>query len=212
MIHQLAEKIAEYLGRELKLENSRKAVITYGLEIVLGGLVKLLVFLAIPFILGILHQTWAAVISSVLYRLPAGGAHCSAYYRCLAGSLVTFSFIGLLAKMAAGYNLPVDTIVLSTLILAAVATAIWVPADTEKKPVTRPGDRIKAKIWAYGVLFAYVLLWYTCDLPRDLVLAGSVGLLIQVFTVTPAGYRAMDRLDRILAGLSEAIINRKEVA
>lgn len=91
MIHQLAQKIAEYLSRELNTGGPRQAVVAYGLEILLGGIVKLGAFVVVPAVLGILVQTWAALLASACFRLPAGGAHCTAYYRCLVGSLVTFS-------------------------------------------------------------------------------------------------------------------------
>lgn len=68
---------------------------------ILGGIIKLVSFVAVPAALGILPQTWAALLASACFRLPAGGAHCTAYYRCLVGSLFTFSLIGAAAKHTA---------------------------------------------------------------------------------------------------------------
>ena len=210
MIHKLAQKIAEYLNQQLNFGDSRQSIISYGLEIMLGGLVKLVSFISIPAVFGMLPQTWAAMLAATFFRLPAGGAHLTAYYRCLIGYLLTFCLIGVFAKVTASY-IPVDLLFLITLGLALIAAAIWAPADTEAKPLTRPADKRKAKIWAFGVLAFYLYIWITYDIPTDLLLAGSVGLLLQVFTITPSGYWIMDKLDRFLFKITFPLIGRKEV-
>jgi accessory gene regulator B len=114
VIQKLAQRIADYLNQELNLGDSRQSIIAYGLEILLGGLVKVVSFIAIPALLGILPQTWAAMSAATFFRFPAGGAHLTAYYRCLIGYLLTFCFIGALAKITASY-IPVNLLFLITL-------------------------------------------------------------------------------------------------
>jgi len=210
MIHQLAQKLAKYLYQELNFNHSREAIIAYGLEILLGGIVKLISFTVIPVILGIFSQTWAAVIASTLFRLPAGGSHCTAYYRCLTGSIITFCLIGVLAIIAADF-LPVNFMFFVAIGMAVLVVAIWVPADTEAKPVTRASARKKAKIWAYSVLVIYLSSWYYFEIPKDILLAGTLGLLVQSFTVTPQGYRVMDKLDRLFMIMSGPLFKKREV-
>ena len=211
MIHRLAQKLAEYLNRELNTGGSRQAIIAYGLEIILGGIIKLVSFVAVPAALGILPQTWAALLASACFRLPAGGAHCTAYYRCLVGSLFTFSLIGAAAKHTAVF-ISADRVFYISISLALLSVALWAPADTEIKPVTRPGDRKKAKAWSYGVLVLYLYLRYYYQIPNELLLAGSLGLLSQVFTLTPLGYWAMMKLDRFLLKISYPLTGRREVS
>ncbi len=208
MIHQLAQRITEQLQKELNLENSRTPIIVHGLEVIIGAMVRLLSFVAISSILGILPQTLAALLGSGLFRLPAGGAHCTAYYRCLIGSLLTFCVIGVLTKIIANYNFPIGAIFGLSIGLAAFVTAFWVPAGTKVKPMTDPSDRKRAKIWAYGVLFIYFSLWYFYKIPQDIILAGSLGLLLQVFTLTPVGFKAMDKLDIFLLKMSNRWLER----
>lgn len=210
MLHKLAQRIAEYLSHELSLDNSRKAIITYGMESVLGGIVKLFVFITIPLSLGILPQTWAALGTSAFFRFPAGGAHCTAFYRCLIGALFTFTFLGALAQAIAGF-FPVNIIFFLSISIGLLGIMLWVPADTKTKPVTRNNKKVKAKLWAYAVLSSYILLWLKYDIPPDLLLAACLGLLTQVFTVTPWGYRTMEILDQFLMKITEQLIKRKEV-
>jgi len=210
VIHKLAQRIADYLNQELNFGDSRQSIIAYGLEILLGGLVKLISFITIPVVLGILPQTWAAMLAATFFRLPAGGAHLTAYHRCLIGYLLTFCLIGVFAKFTVTY-IPVNFLFFITLGLAAMAVVLWVPADTTAKPVISASTRKKARIWASGVLVFYLCVWYRYSIPQDLLFAASLGLLSQVFTVTPVGYRAMDKLDRFLFRIAYPLTGRKEV-
>jgi len=79
LIHEIADRIAEYIRRELNITSSRKAIIAFGLEAIIGGFIKLATFITLPLFLGILPQTWTALLASAFFRFPAGGAHCSAY-------------------------------------------------------------------------------------------------------------------------------------
>lgn len=210
MLHKLAQRIAEYLSQELSLDNSRKEIITYGLEAVLGAIVKLFAFITIPLFLGVFPQTWVALATSAFFRFPTGGAHCTAFYRCLIGSLFTFIFLGALAKITVDF-FPVNSIFGISIILGLFAVMFWVPADTMAKPVTRKSDKRKAQLCSYAILFFYILFWFYYNIPQDLLLAASFGLLTQVFTVTPLGYRTMEKLDQVLIRITHQVTKRREV-
>lgn len=210
MLHKLAQITAEYISHELSLNNSRKAIITYGMESILGGVVKLFVFITIPLFLGILPQTWTALASSAFFRFPSGGAHCTAFYRCLIGSLSTFVFLGAMAKNLSTF-FPVNMIFFVSISLGLLGVMIWVPADTEAKPVTRQSQKDKAKLGAYAVLSFYIFLRFHYEIPPDLLFALSLGLLTQLFTITPLGYRVMEILDQFLIKVTQQIKKRKEV-
>lgn len=202
MIHRWAERWAAYLQSELDLEPGRLKVLAYGLEAILGALVKLLVFTSIPLLPGIGPVTWAAAGTAVFFRLPAGGAHCGAFDRCLISSLGIFMIAGaagvLLTRQSCFYSFPFAPAVL---VLATAAVIIYVPADTTARPVTNRREKRRLKAWSFSVLGIYFLLYINWGetISQELIAAGSLGLLIQVFTVTPLGYRALDALDRSLA-------------
>lgn len=202
MIHELALKAAEYLHRALDLDNSQGAVIAYGLEAIIGSVVKLVTFTTVTLIMGIFPQATAVMLASALFRLSTGGAHYTAYYRCLIVSMLVFCILGFLAKMAIVYDPPVSLVLYFALILAALATFFWVPADTPAKPVTHLGDKRKAKIWACATLAFYFLIYYRYAVSGDLLLAASLGLLSQVFKLTPVGFRITAMLDRFLLSVS----------
>lgn len=152
MIHNLSLRLAKFFAFNGGMDASRVPVIAYGLELILGAFIKLLFFLIVPFLLGVLPQTLAALSASALFRLPAGGAHCTSFGRCMAGSLLAFTTIGLLAKLTGGlglWTMPVFYIIVS---LAVVATIYLVPVDNPARPVPKKEERIKMKKWALDSL------------------------------------------------------------
>ncbi|MDQ0286683.1 accessory gene regulator B [Desulfofundulus luciae] len=200
MIHNLAQRIASWLGKELQQEE-RAAVMAYGLELLLGAVVKLVCFVTIPLLLGIFPQVIAALLASVVFRLAAGGAHCTAYYRCLIGSLTTFTGLGFLARWLGEIDAPGTEMALVAAFFAVTVALIWAPADTPAKPITREGHRRALKIISLLVPLCYLALVWFFPLRGDLVTASTLGLAFQAFTVTPAGYRFVEWLDVLLGRL-----------
>jgi accessory gene regulator B len=197
MIHDLAVRLASTLSAELKTTRPQ-AVMAYGLEIIIGALVKLACFVALPLALGILPQVAAAFLAGSAFRLAAGGAHCTAFYRCLASSLAVFCCLGFLARYLGSYSLPVKTIVAGTAMLSLLIALRLAPADTPAKPITNPVYRKRLKMISLAVITTYTMVMLSAPLPAGIVLAASFGLLAQVFTITPVGYRFIDVVDRLL--------------
>ena len=214
MIHRWAKQLSAYLKSELDLDPARLNVLAYGLEAILGALVKLLAFTTLPLLLGIGPATWVAAGAAVFFRLPAGGAHCGAFDRCLISSLVIFMLAGTVGVLLTRqiYFLPFP-FALTVLALAAVAVMLYVPADTTARPVINRREKRRLKAWAFSVLGVYLLLYLSFGktVSHELVTAGGLGLLIQIFTVTPLGYRALDVLDRFLTVVLGNLTRREEV-
>jgi accessory gene regulator B len=214
MIRRWAEQLAVYLQTELDLEPARLKVLAYGLEAVLGGLVQLIILAILPLLLGIGPATWMAAGTATLFRLPAGGAHCAAFDRCLISSLSTFMLAGtagiLLARQISFHLFP---FVLTVLCVAVLAVLLYVPADTPARPVVSRREKQRLKAWAFFVLGFYLLLYlsYGNSVSPVLVVAGGLGLLIQTFTILPCGYRALAAVDRFLAAVLEISTRRGEV-
>lgn len=202
MIKRLSLRLARALGRQLPASEGEIEVYAYGLEIFLGTAVKLLLIVVISLFLGIFWPSLLVVLAFAGFRIPGGGVHLSTYSRCL---FIGLTFILALAVLAA--SLPADTGVLKSMLLLvallAVCTIIvWVPAGTDKKRVTDPGDIRRQKIKT-GL---FLLLWFaacslfihrgqsTCALA---LISGAAGGL---FLVTPWGYRFFSSLDKMLNG------------
>ena len=198
MIHDLAVRLAAIIVAELKTEE-RRNVIAYGLEIIIGAAVKLFFFTALPLILGVFPQVIAAALAGGVFRLAAGGAHCTAYYRCLITSLATFIGAGELARSLAGYSLPREEIVIAATAWSFAVAWRWAPADTPAKPISNPQRRRFLRVASLTIGIVYCAAGLLAPVRMDFILAASLGLFIQAFTVTPAGYRFIQAVDRLLS-------------
>lgn len=198
MLHNLSLRLAKSLAFNGDLDPARIPVIAYGLEIILGIIVKTFCFLLIPAALGVLPQTLAAFTASALFRLPAGGAHCTGFARCLFGSIVAFTGIGTIARFFGGLNDWIWPLFYIVLGLAILVTLFRVPVDNPSRPVKKPEERVRMQKWALGILFAYFMLVNILPLTNDLIFAASLGLLLQLFTLLPAGLKLMHHYDMLL--------------
>lgn len=197
MIQTLSLRLARSWAYNGGLPQERVPVIAYGLQIILGLLVKLFWFLIIPSLLGVLPQTIAALTASALFRLPAGGAHCTSFGRCLLGSLTAFSLIGILAKNTIGLGWTM-TFFYTVIGFSLIVTFLLVPVDNLSKPVKKPQERLRMKQWAGGVLLSYIMAVNILNFRSDLIFAASLGLLLQVFTLLSLGSKLMHSLDELL--------------
>ncbi len=201
-IHELAVKCAAYLAWELGSNTKQELRMAYGLEVLLGEIVKMVLLLWLAWMLGILPEVIFISITAGLLRLASGGEHCSEYYRCLIGGTICFILLGvgvhnlnIFFNGSGAYITIVASILLSWSILFKYA-----PGETENKPINSEEERVKFRrlsiliVSIYGLVMLMLMLMHNYLL-RPLVLPILVGMVEQAFTVSPWGYRFMHFVD-----------------
>ncbi|MGI9952334.1 accessory gene regulator B family protein [Moorellaceae bacterium AZ2] len=186
-------------------DGERLEIVAYGLEIALGAVVEVLAIIGVALSLGILPETAAALITQSLYRFGAGGAHCTAYYRCLLSSTGALALVGWGGRQLA-QTLPAGGVVSLSLLAFMVslpAVCRWAPADTPANPISSPRRRTCLKNIALAFLGGWlVLVLIAAGKARASVLyASTLAVMLQTLTITPAGYRLMAWLDEGLRRL-----------
>lgn len=201
-----ASGIARYLARELDLDPKNAEVIRYGMEIILGALLKGSIIIGFSYWLGITPYVLVALITSGMFRLLSGGAHCNTYMRCLIFSSTTLLLIGILALLIAPY-VNENSVMLSVFALALAGLYFvtkWAPVDNPNKPI--PSDK-KGKYKKLSVI--YVITWAIVvivfllnrnELPLTfpIILASMGGFTVQLLSLCPAGYRLIGVIDCML--------------
>lgn len=197
MVHSWSVRFADYLGKELNLAEERIPIVAYGLEVIIGALIKLIVFTTIPLVLRVFPQFAAALISSAVLRLASGGVHCSAFYRCVICSLGVFLTIALISKYFS-YTLPSDDIFGFSLVVAFTAFIILAPVDVEEKPIKSPTRRKILKFISCLLIIVYFFIFKSWDLSNEIVLASGLAILFHSFTLTKPGHSFFKWLDQII--------------
>lgn len=184
--------------------------IRYGLEVFLGALLQVLLLAAIGWYLGLLKDTLAIMLSFGLYRRCAGGAHCTAYYRCTLMTLLTLPVLAYLCRFIDNRFFWVYFIVV--LLFSIVVIYLKAPVDTEVKPINDPAERTRLKLRSavLVVLLLVAALWFQW-LGQDLMaIAVLMGIGYQTLTMTRLGASYVRFWDIILSKWWENNLGKEE--
>lgn len=208
-LHLLAAKTAAYIAQEIHTDKRSESRMAFGLELLLGAVIKLLCIMILAYYLGIFRQTLTIAITAGILRLASGGEHCQEYYRCLIGGTVWFLLLGWVTKSLDQLILYPNNVISLLLIFLIVMTAIWryAPGDTENKPITEEADKAKFKRWSLlivAIFFGAALSFSLLGILPNYSLPIAAGMIEQTFTITPVGYRFIRYIDYILSTISGA--------
>ncbi|OPX87423.1 accessory gene regulator B family protein [Pelotomaculum sp. PtaB.Bin117] len=178
-IHSIAIDLSNVIARELKYDNFKKAKISYGLEVVIGAIIKLIVFTTIPFWFGVLKQSLIAMLTIAFMRYASGGIHLKTFNKCLIVSTAVFVSIGMLAKV-----LVISDYLYYILNVASfLIVVLRAPVDPPEKPIKTKQQRYVRKIISVIVLLLLIYISSNTienDIKNSIILA----IYIQVLTLT----------------------------
>ncbi|MDT3698790.1 MAG: accessory gene regulator B family protein [Thermincola sp.] len=98
-IHKLGQAVGSYVAKKVsKLDQVE--FLAYGAEILLGGIVKLSILFFMADMLDVVREVTILLAVTGLIRTLSGGAHCSAYYRCMVTSVLILTALGYTIKTA----------------------------------------------------------------------------------------------------------------
>ncbi|MEQ8173835.1 MAG: accessory gene regulator B family protein [Syntrophomonadaceae bacterium] len=196
MIDSLSKRIATWLARQLSIDRDTEEIYQYGLNLLLLNLLEVLLILLISFFLNTFYPTLIVLSVFSVFRGVGGGAHMSTPARCLLVGTVQIVVLGIIVAI------PMKTTILPFLLFGTVLFILgviikWVPGGTEKKPLTEPAVRRRAKLISIIITFLWLafalMLTYTGN--TRYILAMILGAFNAMFLVTPIGYRFNAILD-----------------
>ena len=202
-IHELSVRFAAYLAQELNSDQRQELRMAYGLEILLGEIIKLIVIISLSWILNILPEVLTITVTAGILRLASGGEHCSEYYRCLIGGTAWFLFLGW-GVHSLNILLNQSTINISAgllFFLSIILILKYAPGETENKPISSEAERKKFKNWSVAIMIIYafiIVLFSNLSVLNMFALPIATGIIAQAFTVSPAGYGFIHFVDRVL--------------
>lgn len=198
MIHNCSVNLARRISNELDFDKKRFKIIAYGLEIIIGGCLKLFAYILIPLILGIFQIFMFAYLSAAFLKLFSGGVHCSAYYRCFISTLLVFLTIGETARYLSGFELPYLEIFWLSLTITFFVFVKLSPVDVKEKPIKSEFRRKILKIVSLAMLLVYFLIFNVWNPGSDIILACSISILFHAFTLTRTGFAFFKFVDQII--------------
>lgn len=194
------KSLAHYIAKKITYESSNKRsfdIVAYGLEVFLNISFQLILLFVIGYMLNCIAAVMLASLSAIVLRSLTGGTHCTSFYKCTLLSCVVFSIIGILSQTV---YLNINFLIIICLIMILLIVAI---APVSSRNWTH-SNRIYFKI-ASSILVLLVLVLHNY-IKDDLIVAITLGLAWQVFTITPVGFLTISKIDHFLS-----IRIRKEV-
>ncbi len=195
-------KIAKYVAEEAELSSDRVDSVRYGLEIILGTMIKVAVLLTLAYLLGTLPQVIIALVCGSLLRLVSGGAHCTSYLRCLSFGLVVYLSAGMIAlnmeKLLAPGQLAM--ILWPCFLAMALCACLWAPAEVPYKTIY-----YKERIFFKSLTLVFLTVFFSTvflslgHIKLSYIMAGLLALVAQTLSFTPLGYLVIGKIDNSLS-------------
>ncbi|ATW27325.1 hypothetical protein DCMF_23525 [Candidatus Formimonas warabiya] len=203
----MTNKISHYLATE---SGKDEEVILFGFKLFTSFILGYLVLIVLAVKLGIFYETITAGLTVSFFRTFSGGAHASSQWRC--------NLIGLLILIPIGFFVKYDYLavnpflgylLLLTTILGIWSTYIYAPADTPGKPVTSQVQKKYLRrisftlLFVWSILCIFLVLYEKNLLINRLIFASCLGMVWQIFSITPIGYLFVHFLDSLLKIITE---------
>ncbi|MEG6510567.1 accessory gene regulator ArgB-like protein [Desulforamulus ruminis] len=198
MIHGWSVHFAQYLGSELNLDHRKVAIVAYGLEVILGAIIKLAVYIIIPSMLGVFKLFAVAFLISAPLRLASGGPHNNAYYKCLITALTVFLIIAFTAKGLSTSPLPLNILFPLVLFLAFPVFLKLAPVDSKEKPIKSEARRKRLKFISCLLLVIYGITFTLWQPEQAVGLACLLAVLFHTFSLTKMGYALFKAIDNLI--------------
>ncbi len=191
-IHSIAITLSNVIARELNFDNVKRAKISYGLEAIIGAIIKFFVFIIVFWGFGVLKQSLIAMFTTAFMRYASGGSHCKTYIKCLVVSIAVYVSIGILARVLIinDYSYYILNIV-SFFIIVFKA-----PVDPPEKPIKTKLKRYAMKLISIMILLLYIYISSKItenDIKNSIILA----MYFQVLTLTGWDKIIIKYIDRL---------------
>jgi len=202
---------AGYLSRKTSIPAEQETVLAYIIEVLALNLMNVFCTLLLGAFLSVLPGTVACLVTAILFRHSAGGAHSNSPWRCAAVTIAVFPLLALLgsffSRLGQGFA---DVLSAGAFGVGMTTVVLLAPVDSPAAPIISPKRRRKLKIIsiAFVVLVTIIVLllresrWQCAGMIQSCI---ALTLLWVSFMLTGWGHKLMSFVDEI------PIINRKEV-
>lgn len=197
-IHKLGQAAGLYVAK--KVSNLDQAeYLAFGAEILLGSIVKLCILFFIAAMLDIVREVIILLVVTGLIRTLSGGAHCSAYYRCLVTSVSILTVLGYTIKTIHPFIKQFPVIVFfGTIVLSIYLYWRYAPQAPLNKPFE---SRTKELVFRrYTLISAVMISIISIVLGTSSLISWTMvfALLWQAFTLTSVGHKFIESWDILL--------------
>jgi accessory gene regulator B len=136
--------LAKMLSNNLNESHQKRYVYYFGLQLLIGTIVKMVILIVMSLVLGIFNGTMMSMAFFATLRTIIGGYHMDTYGKCLMASALMYLVAGAVIEYTINLWDTTGLIIFSLISLIIILYSVykWAPVDTPNKPITDP-DEIK---------------------------------------------------------------------
>jgi accessory gene regulator B len=197
-IHKIGQAVGSYVAKKVARIDQTE-FLSYGAEILVGSIVKLSILFFIAVIMDVILEVTVLLFVTGLIRTLSGGAHCSAYYRCLVTSVLILTALGYSIKNIYPFiKLLPAAVFLGITVFSICLYWFYAPQAPSNKPFK--SRKMELTFRWYSLIAVVTLSIISIALGTDSLIAWVIAfaLLWQAFTLKPVGYRFIGLWDIIL--------------
>ena len=207
-IEKVSLNISNKLGDKLNKNDDEKAVLNYGLFIVIHTSLAILATIFIGILTNMVVEIMVISITAAYMKRYSGGIHSSSPLRCIITG-VLFSFILSVICKYVMYNFSNNliTVVLGIgLFLSYYILYKKCPVASKNKPLKKESTRKKLRKKAFKLMTIYLvatLILYILNITQGLywakicMISIFLGILLQIFALTEIGNSTLKGLEKI---------------
>lgn len=189
---------AKYLARVTNQNHNKRSIYYYGFYIIISSIIKLSIIVTIALILDILIPTLIIMFIFASLRTFAGGYHMDTLGKCLFVSMLLYVIAALITKYS--YQewslLSITLLIISTLFIGFFTLRKYAPKDNPNKPITDPIQIKKYKKNSQIYLIILIIISSILILLNLYIYVLSIcfGILLELFSISPLGYKFFDTI------------------
>jgi len=205
MIEKWVDNLLEAAAADGLVSDDDKPVARYGLIVAFHTAATFFTIVVAGYLLGVAPLAVTVALTSALFRFVSGGAHLNDSFRCLVFTTVVFAaaawvarFVGRLLPQS--FVIPVVIVcVISGLLAGMTIVHVYVPVDTAQRPISSAEEKRKFRclsiVAVLAITGAVTILGLSAS-TVDYAFAVWFGYCLQLFSLTPAGIRAVNLMNK----------------
>ena len=213
-IEKIALNLSTRLGNKLDKGEEEKAILNYGLFIIMHTFIGLIITLLVGLITGMLIEILLITITSALFKRYTGGVHASTPEICLIIGVILSLILSILCRFIV-INIDINKIVFAGMIIIAFSYYMIYyncPVSSKNKPLKNEKTRKKLKKKAFILLNIYTILlimlyiiYYILKISivKSIITSFILGIFFQMSSLTNIGSKTINLLDKVFAFLNK---------
>ncbi|WP_071119612.1 accessory gene regulator ArgB-like protein [Romboutsia timonensis] len=213
-IEKIALNLSTRLGNKLDKGEEEKAILNYGLFIIMHTFIGIIITLLVGLITGMLIEILLITITSALFKRYTGGVHASTPEICLIIGVILSLILSILCRFIV-INIDINKIVFAGMIIIAFSYYMIYyncPVSSKNKPLKNEKTRKKLKKKAFILLNIYTILlimlyiiYYILKISivKSIITSFILGIFFQMSSLTNIGSKTINLLDKVFAFLNK---------